>query len=163
MAEILFESYYGATSFDDSIMHYGVKGQKWGTRRWQNQDMSLTPAGRIHYGVGDGNGQRKSKRQERSEAKRYAKQQKTIARENESQDRRAARMDEAVSKGDAAYIRKHLDELSDKEIDAAMYRIDVKKKLDGIVHDDRRNTLSEIKTVVEISTPVASIKKKLFS
>lgn len=34
------------------LAHHGVKGQKHGVRQWQNKDGSLTPAGRIHYGVG---------------------------------------------------------------------------------------------------------------
>lgn len=34
-------------------MHYGVTGQKWGVRRYQNPDGSLTPEGRQHYGLGD--------------------------------------------------------------------------------------------------------------
>lgn len=33
------------------IYHHGVKGQKWGVRRWQNEDGSLTEAGREHYGL----------------------------------------------------------------------------------------------------------------
>lgn len=37
---------------DDILIHYGVQGQKHGVRRWQYEDGSLTPAGRIHYGVG---------------------------------------------------------------------------------------------------------------
>lgn len=45
--------YYGVTELGDSLMHHGVKGQKHGTRRWQYEDGSLTPAGRIHYGVGE--------------------------------------------------------------------------------------------------------------
>lgn len=34
------------------LKHHGVYGQKWYVRRWQNADGSLTPAGRLHYGVG---------------------------------------------------------------------------------------------------------------
>lgn len=33
----------------DSLTHHGVKGQRWGVRRFQNADGSLTPKGRKHY------------------------------------------------------------------------------------------------------------------
>lgn len=35
---------------DTTLTHHGVKGQKWGLRRFQNPDGSLTPAGRERYG-----------------------------------------------------------------------------------------------------------------
>lgn len=31
------------------LMHHGIKGQKWGVRRYQNLDKTLTPEGRIRY------------------------------------------------------------------------------------------------------------------
>lgn len=34
------------------LYHFGIKGQKWGVRRYQNPDGSLTPLGRQHYGYG---------------------------------------------------------------------------------------------------------------
>lgn len=34
----------------DELVHYGIKGQKWGRRQYQNKDGSLTPAGRERYG-----------------------------------------------------------------------------------------------------------------
>lgn len=33
----------------DELYHHGVKGQKWGVRRYQNEDGSLTPAGKVRY------------------------------------------------------------------------------------------------------------------
>lgn len=35
----------------DFLAHYGVKGQQWGNRRYQNEDGSLTEEGRRHYGL----------------------------------------------------------------------------------------------------------------
>lgn len=34
---------------DEVLMHYGIKGQKKGRRRFQNEDGSLTPAGKLRY------------------------------------------------------------------------------------------------------------------
>lgn len=32
------------------LYHHGIKGQRWGIRRFQNKDGSLTPAGKNRYG-----------------------------------------------------------------------------------------------------------------
>lgn len=49
------EFYTALSDYNDehSIKHYGTKGQKWGVRKYQNKDGSLTPAGREHYGYGN--------------------------------------------------------------------------------------------------------------
>ena len=37
---------------NDELYHHGIKGQKWGVRRYQNSDGSLTAAGKVRYGYG---------------------------------------------------------------------------------------------------------------
>lgn len=43
-------SYYGNEYYSDYISHHGILGQKWGVRRYQNPDGSLTEEGRKRYG-----------------------------------------------------------------------------------------------------------------
>lgn len=46
---------------NDYLVHYGVKGMRWGVRRYQYKDGSLTPQGYKHYGYGkDGRTSRSS-------------------------------------------------------------------------------------------------------
>lgn len=41
---------YAIIRSDDYLAHHGIKGQKWGVRRYQNDDGSLTAEGREKYG-----------------------------------------------------------------------------------------------------------------
>lgn len=36
-------------SQENTLKHHGIKGQKWGVRRYQNSDGSLTPEGKLRY------------------------------------------------------------------------------------------------------------------
>lgn len=42
----------GADFDENYIKHHGVKGQRWGERKFQYKDGSLTALGRQHYGIG---------------------------------------------------------------------------------------------------------------
>lgn len=46
--------------YSNELYHYGVKGQKWGIRRYQNQDGSLTDEGYARYGVDPNSGEMSS-------------------------------------------------------------------------------------------------------
>ena len=38
--------------YSDELCHYGIRGMRWGIRRYQNSDGSLTTAGRKRYSTG---------------------------------------------------------------------------------------------------------------
>lgn len=59
--------------YADYIAHYGVQGQKWGKRRYQNEDGSLTEEGRSHYGIGDKKDWRRLEKDAAKDAKEFAR------------------------------------------------------------------------------------------
>lgn len=63
------------------LVHYGTKGQKWGNRKYQYEDGSLTPEGKIHYGYGDGTGT--GPHQDAAEYRSSRKDQRAVAKERE--------------------------------------------------------------------------------
>lgn len=44
------------------LAHHGIKGQKWGVRRFQNPDMTWTEAGKERYGTSSGEHKSKDKK-----------------------------------------------------------------------------------------------------
>lgn len=44
---------------NDTLQHHGIEGQKWGVRRYQNADGSLTAAGKKHVSGSDSSGEKK--------------------------------------------------------------------------------------------------------
>lgn len=42
--------YIAGYPISDELYHHGIKGQRWGVRRYQNEDGTLTAAGKARYG-----------------------------------------------------------------------------------------------------------------
>ena len=63
------------------LIHYGIKGQQWGRRRYQNEDGSLTAAGKEHYDVGgDSNPKSSTKKPSRyKRGRQYSKEEQEYA------------------------------------------------------------------------------------
>ena len=45
--------YYKRQPYPNELYHYGIQGQKWGLRRFQNPDGTLTAAGKARYGYSE--------------------------------------------------------------------------------------------------------------
>jgi len=143
----------------NSLEHYGIKGQKWGLRRFQNPDGSYTELGKERRRVGfkeeskkdDESKKDSTKKDETPDIKIGGKAYKDMtkkelraakkrARHNEA-ERRAQRefnrdKREAIDRGDMAFISKNISKFTNDEIDAAVNRY---KKMTQIWDYDKAN------------------------
>lgn len=69
--------------YKDELYHHGIKGQRWGVRRYQNSDGSLTPEGQKRYGTAFEN-----PKTSRAEYKKQIKEAKSnrLSRDRKIQD-----------------------------------------------------------------------------
>lgn len=89
----------------DEIKHHGIKGQKWGVRRFQNKNGSLTSAGKKRYNDDEYDEERERLEQEVA-ARRGVKYVRKTKKEREDEDAENERQEkERRSKEDAAYKR----------------------------------------------------------
>ena len=90
---------------NNNLQHHGIKGQKWGVRRFQNKDGSLTAKGKKRYNDDEYDEERERLEQEVA-ARRGVKYVRKTKKEREAEDAENERQEnERRSKEDAAYKR----------------------------------------------------------
>lgn len=105
------------------LEHHGILGMKWGVRRFQNEDGSLTDAGKKRYIgsslVGGVKSYLKDRKRKKTLAEARVKRQATV----EAKKQHEAEKKDALDSGDPTKIQKFQKELSNEELRYATDRI----------------------------------------
>ena len=122
--------------YEDELYHHGIKGQKWGNRKYQNADGSLTEAGKKRYGYGEKRGtiRNETKRQRafNDMYKDIDKGAKRAEKFKNKEDKHYDKFVKAAEKGNDRKFDKHLDKSNDamgkkeqalKDVDEASKRM----------------------------------------
>lgn len=119
----------------DYLAHHGIKNQKWGQRRFQNYDGSLTSEGRKRYGVGESN---LSKRERKQAEKAKEKAAKARAKANSKKKVDAQKAAEQKQKR-MDYLRDHPEkiykyrkELTQDDVTEIMQKVKFDRSLQDI-------------------------------
>lgn len=107
---------------DEYLAHHGILGMKWGIRRYQNKDGTLTPEGRKRYGDTDSS--------------------------NESVDAKKARVLKSRS---ATELYKHADLFSDTELKQAYDRLNLEANIKRLAPAPVNRGEKFVKSVLQTS------------
>ena len=134
----------------DYLAHHGIKNQKWGQRRFQNYDGSLTSEGRKRYGVGESN---LSKREKKQVEKAKAKAAKARAKANGKKKADAQKVAEQKQKR-MDYLRDHPEkiykyrkELTQDDVTDIMQKVKFDRSLQDIRKDEVGRGMKKIESI----------------
>lgn len=130
----------------DELYHHGIKGQKWGRRRYQNADGSLTPAGKQRYGSKENfEKQYPEDRKAATKAvKKVSDKGAEVARsareiEAERTKKRQSKADKALEKAAREKARK----MSDQELREAVNRLNLEENYTRMMQNRERISVGE--------------------
>lgn len=122
---------------NNTLSHHGIKGQKWGFRRFQNRDGTLTPAGKKRYAQ-EMERLKKEEKILKNKQRTKAQLDKLDAKRKEIEEQKKALKGKASKTDDEREIpaenvrkavgKKKIKDMTDEELKAITDRLDLERK-----------------------------------
>ncbi len=141
--------------YNNELYHHGVVGMKWGVRRYQNKDGSLTPAGKkrqakLEAELDELNGKKPSQESPKSRLAAYREKKQAEKEKTEKEARlakaRQARMEKKQAEEERAKKLENgeipVEKMTDQEIQARIDRV----KLENSLKEAMNTTVTEVTT-----------------
>lgn len=129
------------------LAHHGILGMKWGLRRYQNKDGSLTPAGKTRY-AGSSNPRHKPSSARKAAKQRAAALEKARKAKAEKKTFEEARQ-KALRSGNATEVLKYKDSSTRVELQEAYNRISTERLLMEISAKETAKGKSQVDKILE--------------
>ena len=130
------------------LAHYGIIGMRWGVRRYQNKDGSLTAEGRRRAGIKSDSPRHKptsAKKLVKQKAANLEKARKARAEKKAHEDAKK----EALEKGSAKDVLKFKGELTNQELQTAFNRINLEKQLSSIASSETKGFWDNVSSITD--------------
>lgn len=122
------------------LTHYGIKGQKWGIRRYQNPDGSLTSAGRKRYsdsgGIRGAVSKVKNAVTRRGSSSKAAAKKKQEEKEEKEKETLEQKKDRVLKSRSAKELYENADLFTTQELQSAYNRLSLERNISSLVPKD---------------------------
>lgn len=146
-------------SYSDELYHHGIMGQRWGVRRYQNANGSLTAEGRQRYNTGKKGLSQQETNTVLNEAGNIARNSNNASKSMNKikKSEEAKKREKEKTEEDAP---KKVEEMSDKELREFLNRYDMEQRYNKIQNESKKDILTgqeKVQEILEITKDITAI------